>query len=118
VIPPLVNIYLTPPPEVCDIPDQAAHYHILRPQFGGFISEASIEKQISMVLTSDFDTRVLLALGDWIFHWGFGILFLGLTGRPSSHRQLLYVPPKCPILPTVLSKFFSPYMIQEQTRHN
>jgi hypothetical protein len=29
LIPPLLHTHLSPPPEVCDSPDQAAHYHIL-----------------------------------------------------------------------------------------
>jgi hypothetical protein len=28
IIPPLLHNHLSPPPEVCDGPDQAAHYHI------------------------------------------------------------------------------------------
>jgi hypothetical protein len=30
IIPPLLLTYLSPPPEVCDTPDHAAHYHIPR----------------------------------------------------------------------------------------
>jgi hypothetical protein len=32
IIPPLLHIHLSPPHEVCDRSDQAAHYHNLRPQ--------------------------------------------------------------------------------------
>jgi hypothetical protein len=34
IIPPLLHIYLSPPHEVCDCSDQAAHYHNLGPQLG------------------------------------------------------------------------------------
>jgi hypothetical protein len=34
IIPPLLNIHLSPPHEVCDCSDQAAHYHNLGPQLG------------------------------------------------------------------------------------
>jgi hypothetical protein len=34
IIPPLVHIHLSPPHEVCDRSDQAAHYHNLGPQLG------------------------------------------------------------------------------------
>jgi hypothetical protein len=34
IIPPLLHIHLSPPHEVCDYSDQAAHYHNLGPQLG------------------------------------------------------------------------------------
>jgi hypothetical protein len=34
IIPPLLHIHLSPPHEVCDCFDQAAHYHNLSPQLG------------------------------------------------------------------------------------
>jgi hypothetical protein len=34
IIPPLFHIYLSPPHEVCDSSDQAAHYHHLGPKLG------------------------------------------------------------------------------------
>jgi hypothetical protein len=34
IIPPLLHIHLSPPHEVCDCSDQAAHYHNLGPQLG------------------------------------------------------------------------------------
>jgi hypothetical protein len=34
IIPPLFHIYLSPPYEVCDSSDQAAHYHHLSPKLG------------------------------------------------------------------------------------
>jgi hypothetical protein len=34
IIPPLLHIHLSPPHEVCDCPDQAAHYHNLGPKLG------------------------------------------------------------------------------------
>jgi hypothetical protein len=34
IIPPLVHIHLSPPHEVCDSSDQAAHYHHLGPKLG------------------------------------------------------------------------------------
>jgi hypothetical protein len=34
IIPPLLHIYLSPPHEVCDSSNQAAHYHHLRPKLG------------------------------------------------------------------------------------
>jgi hypothetical protein len=33
-IPPLLHIHLSPPHEVCDSSDQAAHYHHLGPKLG------------------------------------------------------------------------------------
>jgi hypothetical protein len=39
IIPSLLNIHLSPPHEVCDCSDQAAHYHNLGPQLGGFTSD-------------------------------------------------------------------------------
>jgi hypothetical protein len=38
-IPPLLHIHLSPPHEVCDCSDQAAHYHNLGAQLGGFTSD-------------------------------------------------------------------------------
>jgi hypothetical protein len=34
IIPPLLHIHLSPPHEVCDCSDQAAHYHNLGPKLG------------------------------------------------------------------------------------
>jgi hypothetical protein len=34
IIPPLLHIHLSPPHEVCDYSDQAAHYHNLGPKLG------------------------------------------------------------------------------------
>jgi hypothetical protein len=34
IIPPLLHIHLSPPHEVCDSSDQAAHYHNLGPELG------------------------------------------------------------------------------------
>jgi hypothetical protein len=34
IIPPLLHTHLSPPYEVCDSPDQAAHYHTLGPKLG------------------------------------------------------------------------------------
>jgi hypothetical protein len=34
IIPPLLHTHLSPPHEVCDSPDQAAHYHTLSPKLG------------------------------------------------------------------------------------
>jgi hypothetical protein len=34
IIPPLLHIHLSPPHEVCDSSDQAAHYHRLGPKLG------------------------------------------------------------------------------------
>jgi hypothetical protein len=34
IIPPLLHIHLSPPHEVCDSSDQAAHYHHLGPKLG------------------------------------------------------------------------------------
>jgi hypothetical protein len=34
IIPPLLHIHLSPPHEVCDRSDQAAHYHNLGPKLG------------------------------------------------------------------------------------
>jgi hypothetical protein len=34
IIPPLLHIHPSPPHEVCDCSDQAAHYHNLGPQLG------------------------------------------------------------------------------------
>jgi hypothetical protein len=34
IIPPLLHIHLSPPHEVCDCSDQAAHYHNLGPKIG------------------------------------------------------------------------------------
>jgi hypothetical protein len=34
IIPPLLHIHLSPPHEMCDCSDQAAHYHNLGPQLG------------------------------------------------------------------------------------
>jgi hypothetical protein len=34
IIPPLLHIHISPPHEVCDCSDQAAHYHNLGPQLG------------------------------------------------------------------------------------
>jgi hypothetical protein len=34
IIPPLLHIQLSPPHEVCDSSDQAAHYHHLGPKLG------------------------------------------------------------------------------------
>jgi hypothetical protein len=34
IIPPLLNIHLLPPHEVCDSSDQAGHYHHLGPKLG------------------------------------------------------------------------------------
>jgi hypothetical protein len=34
IIPPLLHIHLSPPHEVCDRSDQAAHHHNLSPQLG------------------------------------------------------------------------------------
>jgi hypothetical protein len=34
IIPPLLHIHLSPPHEVCDRSDQAAHYHNLGPTLG------------------------------------------------------------------------------------
>jgi hypothetical protein len=34
IIPPLLHIHLSPPREVCDSSDQAAHYHHLGPKLG------------------------------------------------------------------------------------
>jgi hypothetical protein len=39
IIPPLLHIHLSPPHEVCDCSDQAAHYHKFGPQLGGFTSD-------------------------------------------------------------------------------
>jgi hypothetical protein len=35
----LLHIHLSPPHEVCDCSDQAAHYHNLGPQLRGFTSD-------------------------------------------------------------------------------
>jgi hypothetical protein len=37
IIPPLLHIHLSPPHEVCDCSDQAAHYHILGPKLGASV---------------------------------------------------------------------------------
>jgi hypothetical protein len=42
IIPPLLHTPLSPPPEMWDIPEQAAHYHILGLQVRGFISEPAL----------------------------------------------------------------------------
>jgi hypothetical protein len=34
IIPPLLHIHVSPPHEVCDSSDQAAHYHHLDPKLG------------------------------------------------------------------------------------
>jgi hypothetical protein len=34
IVPPLLHIHLSPPHEVCDSSDQAAHYHKLGPKLG------------------------------------------------------------------------------------
>jgi hypothetical protein len=34
IIPPLLHIHLSPPHEVCDCSDKAAHYHHLGPKLG------------------------------------------------------------------------------------
>jgi hypothetical protein len=34
IIPPLLHIHISPPHEVCDSSDQAAHYHHLGPKLG------------------------------------------------------------------------------------
>jgi hypothetical protein len=34
IIPPLLHIHLSPPHEVCNSSDQAAHYHHLSPKLG------------------------------------------------------------------------------------
>jgi hypothetical protein len=34
IIPPLLHMHLSPPHEVCDCSDQAAHYHNLGPKLG------------------------------------------------------------------------------------
>jgi hypothetical protein len=39
IIPPLLHIHQSPPHEVCDRSDQAAHYHNLGPQLRGFTSD-------------------------------------------------------------------------------
>jgi hypothetical protein len=38
----LLHIHLSPPHEVCDSPDQAAHYHTLGSKLGGFISDTTL----------------------------------------------------------------------------
>jgi hypothetical protein len=41
-IPLLLHTHESPPPEVCDSPDQAAHYHNLGPHVAGFTSDAAL----------------------------------------------------------------------------
>jgi hypothetical protein len=39
IIPSLLHTHISPPPEVYDSPGQAAHYHILSHEVGGFIPD-------------------------------------------------------------------------------
>jgi hypothetical protein len=42
IIPPLLHTHLLLPPEMCDSPDQAAHYHVLDLYVGGFTSDPEL----------------------------------------------------------------------------
>jgi hypothetical protein len=56
IIPPLLHIHLSPPHEVCDRSDQAAHYHNLGPQLGaslltrhiGWKQKKKVKKKINL----------------------------------------------------------------------
>jgi hypothetical protein len=55
IIPPLLHIHLSPPHEVCDCSDQAAHYHNLGPKLGaslltrhiGWKQKEKVQKKLS-----------------------------------------------------------------------
>jgi hypothetical protein len=54
IIPPLLHIHLSPPHEVCDSSDQAAHYHHLGPELGvSFLTRHFGWKQNKKVKESD-----------------------------------------------------------------
>jgi hypothetical protein len=63
IIPPLLHTHLSSPLEVCDSPEQAAHYHTLGPKLGATQLLAGTEKisiiyynnwQVSFFLTNIF----------------------------------------------------------------
>jgi hypothetical protein len=59
IIPPLLHIHLSPPHEVCDCSDQAAHYHNLGPKLGaslltrhiGWKQKKKVKKMINILKT-------------------------------------------------------------------
>jgi hypothetical protein len=55
IILPLLHTHLSPPSEVCDSPDHAAHYHILALQVWGFIYDLAVgrvrNKEVSLSIT-------------------------------------------------------------------
>jgi hypothetical protein len=72
IIPPLLHIHMSPPHEVCDRSDQAAHYHNLGPQLGASLLTRHIgwkqkQKERKEVLSVDYKTCFLLLL--FLFCW-------------------------------------------------
>jgi hypothetical protein len=57
IIPPQLHNHLSPPHEVCDIPDQAAHYNILGPNLG-----AAPTQQFASLRVKAVQFIVLIAL--------------------------------------------------------
>jgi hypothetical protein len=65
IIPPLLHIHLSPPHEVCDCCDQAAHYHNLGPKLGaslltrhiGWKQKQKVKKKIAHVICNHHDTN-------------------------------------------------------------
>jgi hypothetical protein len=56
IIPPLLHIHLSPPHEVCDCSDQAAHYHHLGPKLGASLLTRHIgwkqNKKVNYVIST------------------------------------------------------------------
>jgi hypothetical protein len=71
IIPPLLHIHLSPPHEVCDCFDQAAHYHNLGPQLGASLLTQHIgwkQKQKQKVFRGNRRTRKKNLLLDHFVH--------------------------------------------------
>jgi hypothetical protein len=67
IIPPLLHIHLSPPHEVCDRSDQAAHYHNLGPQLGtslltrhiGWKQKKKVKKKVPVTQNSVGEGRLV-----------------------------------------------------------
>jgi hypothetical protein len=91
IIPPLLHIHLSPPHEVCNCSDQAAHYHNLGPQVGASLLTRHIGwKHKKKVKKNIYIQRQILLLR--IFSL---IVCVGMTGKHIDFFLISSLLPSC-----------------------
>jgi hypothetical protein len=95
IIPPLLHIHLSPPHEVCDCSDQAAHCHNLGPQLGaslltrhfGWKQKQKVKKTFKAQWFS-YVPVLLAASGLALCIYGFCVILSGIRTHDLSVQRI------------------------------